>query len=53
MPIEDASELDNISVDAFLADRRGIPCLCYVEQALAPVFQPGDVVVMDDLAEHK
>src|ERR1700680_2560659 len=25
----------------------------YVEQALAPVLQPGDVVVMDKLAAHK
>src|SRR6202049_1861716 len=25
----------------------------YVEQALAPVLQPGDVVVMDNLAAHK
>src|SRR5437868_11758530 len=25
----------------------------YVEQALAPALQPGDVVVMDNLAAHK
>ena len=25
----------------------------YIEQALAPALQPGDVVVMDNLAEHK
>jgi hypothetical protein len=25
----------------------------YVEQALAPTLQPGDVVVMDNLAAHK
>ena len=27
--------------------------LAYVEQFLAPALQPGDVIVMDNLAAHK
>ena len=31
----------------------GARFLAYVEQALAPILRPGDVVVMDNLAAHK
>ncbi len=27
--------------------------LAYIEQALAPTLDPGDVVIMDDLSAHK
>lgn len=31
----------------------GAACRAYIEQALAPALEPGDVVVMDNLAAHK
>src|SRR5437763_14075187 len=31
----------------------GAACRAYIEQALTPALQPGDVVVMDNLAAHK
>ena len=32
---------------------RELPRLCYVEQVLAPILAPGDIVVMDNLGSHK
>lgn len=31
----------------------GVRFLAYVEQALAPILRPGDIVVMDNLGAHK
>ncbi len=31
----------------------GVAFLAYIEQALAPTLNPGDVVIMDDLPAHK
>ena len=49
---------------ALRQDRITAPCVCdgaingerfraYVEQALAPTLEPGDVVIMDNLGAHK
>ncbi len=51
-------------VGALRCDRIDAPCLfdgpmnagrfhAWVEQALAPTLQPGDIVVMDNLSSHK
>ena len=58
-PLEDhdlcggpAGERDHRALGARWADdRRRVPRL--VEQVLAPALEPGDVVVMDNLAAHK